>query len=284
MKDKKGTLPNLIVIGAQKCGTTSLHYYLGLHPQVSMSREKELDFFIADKNWQKGVDWYRSHFVGHARVHGESSPNYTVHPFFEGVPRKIHSLLPHTKLIYILRDPIDRMISHYVQKYSEGRENRTLEGALKNFDDTNSYVIRSKYYTQLQQYLEYFPESNILIVTAEDLYGQRRKTLQGIFKFLDVDDTFYSEKFADIKHKSVDKGRRGRIGQLLKRLSERNIAKVFSTDTRMRIGRILHLPFSTEIERAELDESLRADLIDFLREDIDRLREHTGFDLETWCV
>jgi hypothetical protein len=59
-----GTLPNLIIIGAMKGGTTSLHYYLNLHPQIWMSREKELYFFVSERNWNKGIEWYKSNFTG----------------------------------------------------------------------------------------------------------------------------------------------------------------------------------------------------------------------------
>src|ERR1700728_3618911 len=69
----QGALPNLIVIGAAKCGTTSLHHYLSQHPQICMSHKKELDFFCEDANWQKGQAWYRSHFAADAIVYGESS-------------------------------------------------------------------------------------------------------------------------------------------------------------------------------------------------------------------
>jgi hypothetical protein len=67
-------LPNLIIIGAPKCGTTSLHHYLSLHPQISMSREKELNFFIAERNWSKGIAWYAAQFAADNKVRGEASP------------------------------------------------------------------------------------------------------------------------------------------------------------------------------------------------------------------
>lgn len=73
-------LPNLVVIGAHKAGTTSLQFYLGLHPQIQMSSPKELDFFLEKHNWKKGVEWYASHFHGPEPVHGEGSPSYTLFP------------------------------------------------------------------------------------------------------------------------------------------------------------------------------------------------------------
>ncbi len=80
-----------------KCGTTSLHYYLNQHPQISMSSEKELQFFIIEKNWHKGIKWYGSNFKGNATIHGESSASYASYPIYNGVPERIHFLLPNTK-------------------------------------------------------------------------------------------------------------------------------------------------------------------------------------------
>jgi hypothetical protein len=249
-----------------------------------MSREKELEFFMEDRNWHKGIEWYKSHFTTMAKVHGESSPNYSAYPVWEGVPERMHSVIPDTKLIYILRDPIDRMVSQYIQYVAVGLEDRPVEIAFGVLDDDNAYVRRSRYFMQLQQYLKYFPSSRILIITAEDLLNERRKTLQKVFAFLNVDKTFYSPKFLNIKHGSIGRRQKNRIGLLLKELAESNIAKMFSTDTRMKIGKVVELAFSTEIPRPALDGSLRADLVCFLKEDIDRLREFTGSDFAAWCV
>src|SRR5919106_4193832 len=101
----EGALPTFVIIGAQKCGTTALHSYLSRHPEVSMSRPKELDFFVEGANWEKGVDWYRSRFDGAAKARGESSPNYTAHPMLAGVPERMAELVPDAKLIFMVRDP-----------------------------------------------------------------------------------------------------------------------------------------------------------------------------------
>ena len=82
-------LPNLVVIGAQKCGTSGLHYQLSLHPEIWMSRPKELNFFIEERNWSRGQDWYRHCFDARAKVRGESSPNYTAYPQHLGVPERM---------------------------------------------------------------------------------------------------------------------------------------------------------------------------------------------------
>jgi len=105
-------LPNLLVIGAAKCGTTALHRYLGLHPDIFMSKSKELGFFCSSENWDERLRWYESQF-GAARVRGESSPSYTNCPRNKGVPERMASLVPDARLIYLVRDPVDRVISQY---------------------------------------------------------------------------------------------------------------------------------------------------------------------------
>ena len=212
IKPKKGSLPNLIIIGAQKCGTTSLHYYLDLHPQISMSKEKELNFFTNRHNWDRGIEWYESNFKDRARVHGESSPNYTAYPFLRGVPERMYSVVPEAKLIYILRDPIDRIVSHYLHNYAIGkREHRAIEAAFSPLD-SSPYTCLSKYYMQLEQYINYFPKSNTLIITMEDLHSHHRKTIQNVFEFLNVDENFYSPKFLSIKHNYNTKGEKIGLG------------------------------------------------------------------------
>src|SRR5689334_23609212 len=89
-----GALPNLIILGGLKCGTTSLHHYLNLHPQIAMSRPKELNFFVEELNWELGSDWYTSHFDPDADVRGETSPHYTNRPRFEGVAERLAETAP----------------------------------------------------------------------------------------------------------------------------------------------------------------------------------------------
>ena len=117
----EGALPNLIIIGGLKCGTTSLHHYLSLHPEIAMSRPKELNFFVAELNWPLGRDWYAAHFDPKAPVRGESSPHYTNSPAFAGVADRMRDILGEAvRLIYVVRDPIDRMLSHYLHNVGGG--------------------------------------------------------------------------------------------------------------------------------------------------------------------
>src|ERR671918_3082855 len=99
---RRGALPNLIVVGGLKCGTTSLHHYLSLHPEVSMSRPKELNFFVAELNSDLGPEWYASHFDRDAPVRGETSPHYTNLPRFAGVAERMCSVAPEARLVYMV--------------------------------------------------------------------------------------------------------------------------------------------------------------------------------------
>ena len=109
-------LPNLIVIGAAKCGTTSLHAYLDEHPEIAMSREKELHFFVDRKNWGRGIEWYEAQFDASAPVRGESSPGYSAYPLYEGVAERMARVVPDAKLVYLVRDPVERVVSHYTHR------------------------------------------------------------------------------------------------------------------------------------------------------------------------
>jgi hypothetical protein len=278
-----GTLPNLIIIGAQKCATTSLHYYLNSHTQIAMSREKELDFFILKHNWRRGLAWYTSQFCGRARICGETSPNYTFFPFFSGVAERMYSVVPEAKLIYIVRDPIDRIVSGYIHAYAEGYENQPIATALANLE-ASPHVWRSQYYMQLEQYLNYFPQSQILVLAQEDLYYHRQETMQEVFRFLGVDDTFYSRRFSSIKHPSSHKRRKTPAGNYLARTALMRAVARLPFEIRGKVEALLYFPLSRRIERPALDEKLRKALIDYLADDISRLRAYTGYAFEKWCL
>ncbi len=276
-------LPNLIVIGAQKCATRSLHYYLNLHPQITMSEEKELNFFIQERNWHKGIEWYQSNFSDTPKIQGESSPGYTNYPFWDGVTERMSATVPEAKLIYLVRDPIERMISHYVHYYADRKEDRQVSEAFTELE-FNIYACRSKYYMQIEQYLKHFPQANILIIATEDLNINRRQTLQKIFHFLDVDESFHSNKFSLIWHKSKYKRRKTRLGLRLEGSPIRKAIQLLPFEMRGAAEKLLYLPFSRKVERPVLNERLRETIADFLKDDINHLREYAGCDFESWCL
>lgn len=274
-------LPNLVIIGASKCGTTSLHYYLSLHPEIFMARLKELNFFVLERNWHKGIKWYDSQFKTKRKIRGETSPSYSQCTRFKGVPRRMHSIVPDTKLIYLIRDPLERTLSHYFHSYSEGVERGAITEALKDFK-SNLYVDCSRYYFQLEQYLQHFPKVSILVVAQEDLLHRRLPVLQKIFRFLEVDDSFETPAFSILLNQSRLKREKNRLGRLLTQLNKTSFVHSLPPPFQEKVGRFFYRPFSGELPRLRLEESLRAELMDYFKEDMNRLKELTGQDVGDW--
>jgi sulfotransferase family protein len=197
-----GRLPDFIIIGAQKCGTTYLYSELARHPGVAPALTKEVRFF--GSNYRKGVDWYRAHFPAHAQgsITGEATPYYLFYPH---TPKRIAKVVPQAKLIVLLRNPANRAYSHYRHEVRLGFERLSFEEALACeqerlrgerermlADETYSsytypnysYLARGIYVDQLRSWLNIFPRDQVLILKAEDFYGDVPKTLRQITAFL----------------------------------------------------------------------------------------------------
>jgi hypothetical protein len=275
-----GALPNLIIIGGLKCGTTSLHHYLNLHPEIAMSRPKELNFFVTELNWPLGREWYAAHFDPGAPVRGESSPHYTNRPSFEGVAARMRELLgADIRLVYVVRDPIDRMLSHYLHNVGGGYEDRTLTDALS--DPESSYAARSRYSFQLEPYLDAFGAERIEIVSREELKADRPGTIRRAFEFVGVDPEFTSEQFEREWETGVAKtGSRFRLMDRAVRLPglraiDRNFDRL-PESLRWVVERFVHDPDAGEAPKPELPDALRQHLIELFRDDVARLEDLAG--------
>ena len=278
--DPRGALPNLVVIGAQKCGTSGLHFYLGMHPEISMSSPKELNFFIRERNWTRGMEWYRAHFDPASPVRGESSPNYTTYPHHLGVPERMHEVVPDAKLIYLVRDPIERIAAHWVHNYAKRREKGDLAATLLHPNTT--YILRSQYHLQLSQFLNRYPESQVLVLEQEDLRTRRTETLREVFTFLGVDPGFAHPRFHRERHRSSRKRRATWLGMKVQPLRR--------TRWGSRVPKVMWnaldagLPLGKAIPRPDVREALGPDALEVLHEDAERLRELTGHRFEHWSV
>lgn len=284
MKKGRGHLPNLVVIGAPKCGTTSLHYYLNLHPQIRMSRQKELNFFIEELNWKKGTDWYRKQFRGEADVYGESSPLYSNCLQYKNVPGKMCGLIPEARLVYLLRDPIQRILSHYIHAYARGLEERSLQDALRPFDDSNPYMAFSRYSLQLEAFMVYYPLSRILVLTAEELKKNRGQALKTVFGFLGVDDNFISPDFRRLKNTIRDVNYQSRFAQALLKTADSGLFHLVPAAVRARMAGLAFSPFWKRIPDPELDGEVTNKIKMYLRADLRRLRKITQCRFEEWEV
>jgi len=285
-------LPTFIVIGAMKAGTTSLFHYLRNHDQIFMSKIKELDFFVAESNWGRGLDWYRHQFsgAGDARARGEASTLYTKYPQYDGVPARIAGVLPDVRLIYVVRDPIVRMRSHYQHRVKTGAETAPPEVALL---EDPTYLACSRYGMQFDRYLDHFPREQILLVASEDLRTDRRRTVQGVYEFLDVDpgrvpDVLGTEFYRTAERRSysplVLRGRRWvkhhapqtkRAKELVDSVLGRRFAGVGP-------GADSGTPGAPE--DGVLAPELRERLTDLLRDDVARFRRHMPPGFDGWGI
>ena len=227
-------LPDFLIIGAKKSGTTSLYRYLSNHPLILPASTKEIGFF--DRYFQKGENWYRMNFPsfftklfskkekhGIKFLTGEATPTYIYHPH---APKRVLEINPNVKLIVILRNPIDRALSHYKMEFEahkteslsfeeaiEQEENRIeneLEKMLKdeNYHSENYYTysyLRSGIYAeQLERWFKYFPREQFLIINADDLYSKPEVIYKKMLDFLKL-TKFELKSFENIKKREYSK-------------------------------------------------------------------------------
>ena len=282
---RHAAMPNLIIIGGLKCGTTSIHHYLGLHPEIQMSKPKELNFFVKELNWDLGLPWYRGRFDDRFPVRGESSPHYTNLPRFQAVVDRIHDNVPDAKLIYMVRDPISRILSHWMHSVGAGYETRPMEDVLSRGDQT--YVTRSQYWMQLQPYLERFSPEQIEVIAQEELQSDREGTMRRAFRFAGVDENFSSEQFDREWEKSSAKesGRYQRAEKLIKvpgfRSFDRNFDR-FPERMRWMVEKMVHDPEAPPAPKPELPDRIIERLMAQFREDAPAIQEFAGREFPRW--
>lgn len=278
----EGALPNFIIIGAMKCATSSLYRYLDHHPSISMSRRKELNFFSKPSEWAKGVDWYRSWFDPSAPMRGEACPGYTNDPVWAGVAERMYGLVPDARLIYLVRDPLDRLKSHYRHLAASRMEPPDLVATLESGD--HSLLWRSLYAHQLEQYLPFYSLDRILVVQQETLLDQREAELERVFRFLGVDSEFRSVRFHYRHHRSTRKRRLNKAGVALSKLPGLRSFPDLPGPLRVAIEEFVYRPFSEPVPAPELSASLEERLLERFHEDTQRLRALTGMAFEGWRV
>jgi hypothetical protein len=202
-------MPSFLLIGAQKCGTTSVFNNLVQHPQICSPSKKEIGFFSS--NFDKGISWYKSFFPvpqdrKRSYITGEASTGYICHPH---AASRVAQTLPQIKLMVMLRNPIDRAYSHYHHTARMGKENLPFAEAIyqeearvgeikaKISQDGNyyhkdyhyyTYLSRGLYAQQLKPWLALFERSQFLILQSEDFFAQPAVTFEQILNFLELPD------------------------------------------------------------------------------------------------
>jgi hypothetical protein len=195
-------LPDFLILGAQKAGTTALYAYLRWHPALTGPAWKEVSYF--DRHYRRGARWYRGHFPLRSgdRVVGEASPGYLFHPL---APSRVKATVPEARLIALLRDPVDRALSHYHHEVALGREPLTFEQAIEAEPERTrgeeerlsrepdyfshtwwdyTYLARGRYAEQLERWLAVFPREQLLVLASDELAAEPEQTYARVLEFL----------------------------------------------------------------------------------------------------
>jgi hypothetical protein len=272
-------LPNFLIIGATKCGTTSLHDFLSQHPQIFVHPKKELNYFSKHYNTKECLLSYQRQFeeARNAIAIGESSNSYTRHPILPNVPARIAAILPNVRMIYLIRDPMLRMESHYRHRLITGREWREADEAIRS---DPKYVVASLYGQQLQAYYHYFRREQFLLIRSEELFGNNAKEhLDKILEFLGVDSNSTilcrelnitaERRIAPHAITSILRGRRSLVATASRRLRRSSIGKFLRTADKV--------PFA-------LSETLRLNLIRQFKADRALLANLAGHEVAKWHI
>lgn len=180
--------PDFIIIGAMKCATSSIHTQLAQQPGIFMSTPKEPNFFSDDNEYARGIAWYEALFADAkpGDLCGESSTHYTKLPHYPDCLARMKAYLPAVKLIYVMRHPVDRLVSHYIHQWSQNEMTCDIDQAVDSSDELIAY---SSYAKQLQPYIDAYGKASILPVFFEAVKARPAQELQRIASFIGYDGT-----------------------------------------------------------------------------------------------
>ena len=301
------TMPNFLVIGARKAGTTSLYHYLKQHPEVFMSPVKEPKFFALEgklpdyrgpgDRWVMtqtsanravtDLDEYEALFDGASgeKAVGEASPAYLCNPV---VPERIKAYVPEAKLIAVLRDPAERAYSAYMHQVRDGRETLPFAEALDAEEERTRanwapgwrYTREGFYSENLARYYELFGRDRVKVGLYEDLVEDPAGLMRSFFRFLGVDDSYEPDTARRHNPSGVPKSRF--VVSLLKRPNPlKSVLKpLLPGGLRGRISEGLQRRNLSEAP--PLEPEARGRLVELYREDILRLQDLIGRDLSAW--
>ncbi|MGD1855744.1 MAG: sulfotransferase [Leptolyngbyaceae cyanobacterium] len=288
-------LPNFLVIGAPKSGTTSLYQYLRAHPQVFMSSLKESYFFNRPYHYKdpQRLAEYSALFQNASEQDiaiGEACAQYIYNP---KTPGRIHSLIPDVKLIAILRDPAERMYSEYLMACRTGEiadfpDEHELENSFLEFLKKPELNANKYYFQSLKPYLETFDRSQIKVFLFEDLKQDIEKLLRDTFEFLEVDRNVE----ISVSNKVYNKGGIPKNKVLFRTLetlrssSRKHLATIFpeSVYAKIRDGYSNLRMANMQSKSPKLSSETRKQIIDLHRHDISQLQDFLGRDLSSWLT
>lgn len=282
---------DFIGIGASKAGTTWLGHMIGDHPQLCMSEPKEVHYFndrlafrtnLLKPNYKKGVNWYKKYF-NHCDVNavkGEITPRYFTDPV---VPERIKALNPDVKIFVCIRNPVDRIYSHYYfAKSFLQKEDRPI---LKAIQEEPEYLDMCMYYRNISMYLEHFPREQFFFIWFDDIRHRPEKLLSEIYEFLGVDSSYRPK---DLGKKS-NPARQSRFRWLqpeIRRLHyfmvSIGLSGLIKWLKRVGMKDFVMMINSKSFKKEPMPKEVKTYIIDHVRADVEQLEKLTGQDLKNW--
>lgn len=271
---------DFMMIGAQKCGTTSIAAQLAAHPQICFCAEKEPGYFHKTADWRAGLDGYHSLYQPRpGQLLGEASTFYTFFPEFRGTAERLYEYNPALKLIYVMRQPVERIISHYTHNLVREIDTRPPDAAVLQTPD---YLNRSRYAVQIRPYLELFGPENVLLLLFEEYKSDQIAALHRIAGFLDIDPAPFDGTDTTPQHQSV--GQPYLRSEALRNFTHTDVFQKMRGMVPAAIRQpIRHKLLSNKIEaKPEFSPGLRRDLWRLLEDDVRTIEEMLGRRLDEW--
>jgi len=270
--------PNFLIIGAGRCGTTSLCHYLAQHPDVFIYKQKETEFFNLDRLYAEGQQWYESLFEkgrGHKAV-GEGTVNYSKQHRYPKTASRISRHLPDARLIYITRHPLRQLESNWKYAYLHGHEPKPFNRAIKENVD---YLKTGNYLRQIQAYRRFYPDDRILILFLEEMISDPTLVLKKCAGFLEIDN-----RFGDIdvtpRNRTIDDSGDRWVLSLSKKMPGYNRLR---NSAPVRLKTIFKSILKWQIRDAvQWDKKVRKWVIDEIYEDTQRFLERYGKVPDFW--
>lgn len=280
MKEKK-VLTNFFVGGAPKAGTTSLWEYLSQHPNIYMGEEKEIYFFT--HKWKKGIKWYNKKYKNYKgeKAVGDGSINMIVS---EDAPIRVKKLIKDPKIIFLVRDPIERLLSVYkfdVMRGDKRAVDTTFNGFVKKIKKSeNSWEMKMGLYSRnIKRYEKVLGESNVKTIIFENFISNTSEVTKNVYEFLGVDRSFTPNFDVFSKSGSGKNSSAVRFAYRVKDAIEGVTGKSITSGVTSWVKETLKETTGSE---PEVSDDMEEFLIDYYSSDVQSLQEHLGRDLSHW--